>query len=555
MANVKLQVQMAFGLVIVSAFVVRAVEKPPVPFISLPGKQSGVAFSPDGARIAFLWEGGPDGHTGIYVKSIGAGAPVRVTTGSNDQCCAVWSPDGQDIAFLRWGEEAGVFRVSAAGGPERKLLNKSIGSFDWSPDGKLLAAGVRGDITLFTLANGEERKLTSEKKDYAPVFSPDGQTLVFLRSLSNGVNDIYLVPVAGGAAKRLTSDNRQIEGLDWTEDGREIVYSKFDSGHAVWRVPIAGGHPRKVTGFGADAADLAVARRGHRLAYTESKYDTNIWRIPLKSGADSQAVPAPFIASAQLEDSPQYSPDGKRIVFGSNRSGQYQIWTCDDKGQNLAQLTSFETAWTGSPRWSPDGKLIAFDSRPQGQADIYVIGADGGTPRQLTSDPASDIVPSWSRDGRWVYFASNRTGSLQVWKEPVEGGPAIQVTKNGGFETAESKDGKFLYYSKQGPAGIWRVPVDGGDEMPIPELAEAAGRQRYWSLTDSGIYFVQMRTTLGPVLKFFDFQTHAVTQVLALDKDPVGGMAGLSVSPDGAWVLYAQADQDTARIMLVEGFQ
>src|ERR1700733_11834499 len=66
---------------IVSAFLVRATEKPPVPFADLPGKQEGVAFSPDGTRIAFQWEGGPDGNTAIYVKSMGTGAPLRVTAG------------------------------------------------------------------------------------------------------------------------------------------------------------------------------------------------------------------------------------------------------------------------------------------------------------------------------------------------------------------------------------------------------------------------------------------------------------------------------------------
>jgi dipeptidyl aminopeptidase/acylaminoacyl peptidase len=73
----------------------------------------------------------------------------------------------------------------------------------------------------------------------------------------------------------------------------------------------------------------------------------------------------------------QFSPDGKRIAYTSDRSGNYEIWVATGDGQTPVQLTNFGGALTGMPRWSPDGTQIAFDSRPEGHSSIYVIGVDG----------------------------------------------------------------------------------------------------------------------------------------------------------------------------------
>ncbi|HZN12277.1 MAG TPA: hypothetical protein VFC61_11385, partial [Blastocatellia bacterium] len=220
-----------------------------------------------------------------------------------------------------------------------------------------------------------------------------------------------------------------------------------------------------------------------------------------------------------------------------------------------AQLTFFDGPTTGTPRWSPDGQQIVFDARPAGNADIYVINAEGGKPRPLTLEPSHEVMPSWSRDGRWIYFCSNRSGAFQSWKMPAGGGPAIQVTKQGGFEAVESPDGQLLYYTKgRGPGGIWQGPVAGGEESQVPELL-SAGYWRYWAVLDRGIYFLAPVASARPAIKFFSFATRRVMPLGVLERDPLQGPPGLTASPDGRWVLYAQADQSISDIMLVENFR
>jgi Tol biopolymer transport system component len=251
-------------------------------------------------------------------------------------------------------------------------------------------------------------------------------------------------------------------------------------------------------------------------------------------------------------DSPQYSPDGRRIVFASDRSGSTEIWVCESDGSNPLQLTSFGGPLAGTPRWSPDGRQIAFDARPGGRAAIYVVSVQGGRPRRLTTGASNDVTPSWSRDGKWIYFASDRTGSWQAWRMPAEGGQAVQVTKKGGLAAFESPDGKTLYYAKgQNAPGLWKLPVQGGEETPVLEQL-GAGYWDYWAVMEDGIYFYDAGTK---AFEFFSFATRKITRIAKPEKEPFRHNAGFSVSPDGRWILCSQIDQDMSNIMLVENFR
>lgn len=305
-------------------------------------------------------------------------------------------------------------------------------------------------------------------------------------------------------------------------------------------------------------SSFAISRQGNRLVWSQTFNDSNIWQIELASttSAESRKQSAKMlISSTKGEISAQFSPDGKRIVFASTRSGNHEIWVCDSDGQHPVQLTSFNRGGTGSPRWSPDGRQIVFESRAEGATAIYLINAEGGKPRRLTTESSQDIAPNWSRDGQWVYFGSNRSGSMQIWKIPAADGQAVQVTRQGGVESMESPDGKFLYYAKgQSVPGIWRMPTADGEETLVLD-EHRAGYWRQWDVVEQGIYFATAETPDRPLIEFFNFATRKVTPILTLEKRLPGAISGLSVSPNGRQLIWTQLDQSGSDLMLMENFR
>ena len=550
-----------------------------IPLTSFQGRESQAAFAPDGSQIAFVWDGTTGGNQDIYVKLLDAETPLRLTSHPAPDCRPVWSPDGRQLAFLRQtAESSAYYLIPALGGAERKIaevfpaqVSRDGNSPYFSPDGKFLAVSDKAsandplNISLLSVETGAKRVLTAPPAgaigDHYPAFSPDGKTLAFVRETRWSIHDLYVMPLAGGPERRLTFESLPIVGLAWTPDSRELLFTSRGGGSTrhLWRVAVNGGVPARVETVGNDVLSPALALQGRRLAYTQTLDDIDIWRIELDAAGRARTQ-TELIASTFWDDGPDYSPDGRQIVFASSRSGSSGIWVCESDGSKARLLHACGPHITGTPRWSPDGRWIVFDSRScapgtASNPDVYLLSAAGGQPRRLTDHEAEDVVPTWSHDGRWIYFASNRGGSMQVWKTPTAGGPPVQVTQNGGFENYEAPDGRHLYFTKnRNTPGIWRIPAAGGAEELVLDQQQA-GQHRYWRVNEQGIYFATNNSANGPALLFFNFTTRRVHEVARLAKGPERNLPGLAVSPDGRTILYARVGQSGSDLMMVENFR
>ena len=499
---------------------------------------------------------------------------MRLTTQPGDDVNPAWSPDGRTIAFYRSAADGdGVFLVPSLGGAERKLTSTWANRFSfgthtwlhWSPDGKWVVvsdkASAQEPFSLYLVSptTGEKRRVTSPPTsvigDCSPAFSPDGKQLAFVRVISAVVGEVYLVSTDGGEPKRLTFDGTGVSNLAWTPDGREIVFSsRHTGGSRLLRVSVEGKPPQVLAASSNNAQYPAFSRHGNRLAWMQNTDNPDIFRVPLKGDAEIATHLSSLIASTAEEVSPRYSPDGKKIVFASTRSGNSEIWVCGSEGENPTRLTSFRGPLAGSPSWSPDGKQIVFDCRPAGNADIFVISSDGGQPRRLTTDPAEDIVPSWSDDGRWIYFTSNRSGRLQIWKMSADATQAAQLTQQGGFEPMESPDGQWLYFSQdRGSSSLWRMPVTGGEETPVFDFHQK-NYGRAWVVTEQGIYFAAEEAAAQSSIQFFNFATGSIKTVSKINGSLPMSVSGLTISGDRNWLLLPVITQRGSDLMMIENF-
>jgi Tol biopolymer transport system component/DNA-binding winged helix-turn-helix (wHTH) protein len=545
----------------------------PVPLTTYRGNEEAPSFSPDGSQVAFQWDGEKQDNYDIYVKGLGPDAvPLRLTTDPLPDKMPAWSPDGSTIAFLRvlapgHGE---LILIPALGGPERKLTRIPIwddpvwqtagGAPAWSANGKWLIVPelAKQHTVLFRISveTGEQEQITEpgiEHDDKYPAISPDGTALLFVRRptfYSNGT--LYTVRLDENAKpveapKLIASPGLPILGEAWMANGREVVVG---SSSGLYRIPVqGGGEVQSVPRTGSVIQGVAVSRQGDRLAYAVVHGDGNIWRIDLSA---REPKPEPLIASTFRDAYPKYSPDGSQIVFQSMRGGgRNQVWLGDAEGKQARQLTFVKNGLAGSPHWSPDGRTLEMDSNVTGSYQVYTMDADGGRMNQLTSGKFDNFLASWSRDGRSLYFTSTRTGRTEIWKMPAGGGAAVQVTHNGGETGTESEDGKTLYFTRilrADSGSIWKMPTAGG---PEEQLADSLYRVNY-AVARRGIYYMTHADESGnSTLKCYDFATGATSTVLAMGHPEFG----LDVSPDGRFLVYAQLDDPSSDLMLIENFR
>ena len=544
---------------------------PVIPFTAFPGVATSPAFSSDGSRIAFAWNGDPShGAKGfdLYVKALGSETLLRLTQHPSEWISPAWSPDGTQIAFHRLaGADTGIYVVPALGGPERKLrstrmpVTNDTTAINWSPDGKWIAFADEAPedeherIYLLSTETLEARQIPVNPMcigEGLPAFSHNGEYLAYwcLRGGYDAV--LYSLPIRGGQPKTISSFRAFPNGLTWSADDEKLIYSlkSLRSGLSdeLGEVTVENGSTKQLA-FAESAMLPTVSSKGDKLAFSSLFTNSDIWRRDLLQ-PESPAVE--LIPSSRAQWDAQYSPDGKRIAFASQRSGLPGVWISSDDGTNLVQISNPNYV-SGSPQWSPDGSRIAFDSHPGEHWEIFVADVAERKPRKLVTNITNVMRPHWSRDGKWIYFRAEEPGRTGVYRCSASGGDAIALAKDiNGINPRESFDGKTVYFASNHDKSTLKqvaLPAQPGTESKVDGMLRIRMAE-LWTLSRSGIYFVPAEAPRS--LRYFDFATRQIRPIFEVDKDFI---SGLSVSPDGRWLLYSQEGDVNSDIMLVDHFR
>jgi hypothetical protein len=249
---------------------------------------------------------------------------------------------------------------------------------------------------------------------------------------------IYIIDADGANPVQLTTERGPMGPLSWSPDGASIAFVK---GGDVWVMDADGSNPRNLTSYQAGDMEPAWSPDGRYIAFSSNRamrqagqaYAVDIFVMD----ADG-SNPRNLTDSATYDTAPAWSPDGKHILFQSDRDGNQEIYVMDADGSNPRNLTNHE-ADDFQPAWSPDGRSIAFDSDRDGDREIYVMNVDGSNLRQLTDSPGMDGLPTWSPDGRYMAFQSDRGGgSQEIHVMEADGSNVQQLTEHKAFMAAWS---------------------------------------------------------------------------------------------------------------------
>ena len=534
-----------------------------IPFTTLPGKETGPTFSPDGTHVAFAWnEGSGAGHLfDLYVKSLGSERLLRLTHQPSRWISPAWSPDGSAIAFVRQIEQhAGIFVIPALGGSERSIVSSGLTvggviQISWSPDGRELAYSAYGEagaphIFVISLQNLNTRPLSPAPECVAavePAFSPDGKQLALACVSSPAVYTIYVVGLPDGPPRLLASILGEPQGLTWSPDGSRLIFSNDPGdGGELWQLTLDG--RLEQLPFGEDGSAPAVAARGGRMAYVRGRKTVDIWRADLTADHPEESA-VKLIYSTRTQSIPRYSHDGTHIAFQSNRSGSVEIWVTDAQGADPDRLTSFNGPVTSAPSWCSDGQRIAFDSRVAGIPAIYIEDINERVPRKLVTSAENLSRPAWSQDCRWL-FASDAQN--MVYRVASSGGHAERFTDHVSTYDVMVADRLIFNVVETNGVVLWSKPAGGGPQAPLEGMPQV-GYDDAWAATAAGIYYTDSSST--PVsVNFYEFATRTNRRVMSLRVVPIpGGGPGITVSPDGRWLLYTQPGDEQSEIMLAPG--
>ncbi len=444
-----------------------------------PGLELFAKFSPDGKWIAFT--GQYDGDEQVYVMPSGGGIPRQLTfdpaagplppRGGYDHQVVGWTPDGTHVVFRAASDGDGVlsrtalYTVALTGGLPKKLPMPTAGPGAFSPDGKRIAyapmfrdfrhwkryeGGWAQELYVFDLATQQQKKIASSKRtERDPMWMGDK---VYFASDRDGTLNLFAVDPATDAVQQLTFQKTWDVRWPSSDQQSRIVY-EFNGELRVFdvkagedralaiTVPTDGGASRPARASAERMVEsFTLSPKGERALFVARG---DVFTLPIEKGPTRNLTHS----SGAHDKHARWSPDGKKVAFVSDLSGEDQVYLVDQDGKGKTEaLTSGLTAQLNPPVWAPGGKHLAFSDK---DGVVYVVGTSDRKLQRVAKDAFARVGDfAWSPDGQVLAFSLanlNGTRSLHLWSLGDTQlrrmtGDLFPVT-----EPAWDPEGKYLY--------------------------------------------------------------------------------------------------------------
>ncbi len=446
------------------------------------GRLAGPIFSPDGGMIAYTGE--YDGNVDVYVVPAAGGEPRRLTYHPGADVALAWTPDGTRVAFrsprASVADPEQLYTVPAAGGfptevPLPRVQEASYApdgshlayepNFQWQPAWKSYRGGQTARIWIADLADSSIVKVpqAGNSNDKNPMWVGDA---VYFLSDRNGPVSLFAYDLGSRAVREVVKNDGLDIGSASAGPGA-IVYEQFGSLHLL---DLTSGQDRTVpVRLAADMPQLrphflkldpvkdilaaGISPTGQRAVF---EAHGEIVTVPAEKGDIRDITNTPGAA----ERDPAWSPDGTRIAYFSDESGEYALYVRPQDG--LGEVRKIDLgnppSFFYAPTWSPDSKKIAYSDK---RLNLWVVDLERPTPVKVDTDrfdsPAHEFDVRWSPDSRWLTYTKQLPSQLRaVFVYPLAGGKATQVTDgmSDALYPVFDAGGKYLYFTASTNVGL-----------------------------------------------------------------------------------------------------
>jgi Tol biopolymer transport system component len=473
------------------------------------------AISPDGKYVVYAQSDA--GKQSLFVRQVTTSNDVLIVQPASVIYRGLtFSPDGNYVYYVMQEQNNPIqvlYQVPALGGVPRKILVNIDSPIAISPDSSrfVFVRRYRGKgedaLIIANIDGGNERPLASRKgADFFGVsgaaWSPDGKIIACPAGTNTGGRQMYVaeIRVESGVEKPISTRRWSNLGrVSWISNGRGLIISATEQGSnlaQVWYIPYPKGEAIRITNDLNDYRDMSLTEDSTALVTIQFESHVNIWLIPDSDSNRAKQI-TEGIGQYNGVQGLTWTPDG-RLVYVSRASGSQDIWIMDQNGKKNTQLTTPETRAERYPAVSPDGRYIVFVSNRTGNSNLYRYDLQTGDQFQLTKG-TSEEFPVITADSKWVIYTATGSSNFTLWKVSIDGGAPTPLTDKLSQWPDVSPDGqKIACWYRVEPNARWQIAVisisGGAPEhmFDVPPTAETPIPIR-WMPDGKGISFADTR--------------------------------------------------------------
>jgi len=530
----------------------------PIPFTQIwyPG------LSQDGNWVAFP-AADAKGNWGVYLMNTSGGEPRRITADSNSAEIILTdiSPDGSQIVYQPYNLKTKKYEihiVSSLGGLSKRIIE--IGFWPrWRPDGQRIGYILDPDMSPGKSGKKEFWSVKPDGRDNRLEFvdsvgttgfgsalswSPDGQSVAWLRTFHGGYHEVIVRELATGKERQLTFDQKHIDDVCWTRRDAIVFSSNKAGSFNLWIVPVAGGQAVQITKGTGGELGIQISANGKKLLYQQVDAIGYLW-IANSDGSGARQI----TFDERSIFSPSFSPDGRRLLFSMNDLGlfTYHIYLMNRDGSNRQQLI-FGSETILDYEWSPDGQWIAYcsspGSAPRDSSSVYLIAS---------SNPAA---PRLLGRGYRIWWSNPKTlivsRQFKNWIFSIEGAPPQKFYEDStrAYPILEEKYILFKDFRK-GREGWWIVPVAGLNGPSTGPPRKILPENSVVTIAQHGRFLLYLKyvNNVGEVRKMS--LPDGKEQPFPVQLSDLHFSYGVGVSYDGKEIVYTEP-RNRAKLVMIE---